>query len=812
MLKYTFGRARRGAGLAAAAAAMLVAAACSDATGLGGDTSDKSPPTVHLSKGGTAPDTVITFQVEVKDNLGIKTIKVNVSGGLTLAFDTTFTSPNTDAIVPFTVPVSRSVPKGTSVVVTAFALDGALNKSQTDTLNLTVGNVPAAEVKVTSPATGTVAVIGKSIVLSLSARSAVRVKSIGFRTTGSFVTGDSSSYSSPLPDSVAIFDTLTVPANAAAGLLQITPFLLDSLGQRTLGPVTTLNVQPLSSINSTPVVSFSHSPRVEVEDTIQVQATDQAGITALGYEVRRVPGGAVDARDSVTSNGSFSSQITTFAIHLPYTQFPTTVYVQAFARNSNGVRAYAKLAGGAERIDTVIVVAGSTRLLPQGGSVADAVYHPRTDRLYLTNIQRNQLEVFSLSDSSFKSPVLVGSHPWGITLWPRDHSGAVGDTLLVANSGGTDISYVDLNVSGSGREASRYALPNIIAFTVTSTRSETTSQIIQQRTKYDFSDRPQFLAATCDGTGAACGDVILTYSTTPTGGQSAPFDKRNGTLRWENLSRGTSHLFFEQAIGQSENRSDTLEIRRYDGRTGEETILVPYQQFVEVRPATETSPAKVDTLSVVIRLPELGFRDTTFVRNSGDFRRAVFGESGNAQGSRALTYDATRGLATTFVSSTGAVFPIPVPTTDRGVSPAADVSDFIANAFARVMGVAMNFDGSLSGIRADSTYLLNPALRLQGILPTTQSNAGLDFHPQNSGPNSFPLSSRLVFAASAEPVIEIFDSYCYKRVATVPIRDPIVGPIKAALRQSTGQIVLVGATARGVVIVTLPNTFTTSCL
>jgi hypothetical protein len=123
----------------------------------------------------------------------------------------------------------------------------------------------------------------------------------------------------------------------------------------------------------------------------------------------------------------------------------------------------------------------------------------------------------------------------------------------------------------------------------------------------------------------------------------------------------------------------------------------------------------------------------------------------------------------------------------------------------------MNFDGSLTGIRADSTYLLNLQLRLQGILGTTASNAGLDFHPANTGANSFPLSSRLVFAASAEPVIEIFDSYCYKRIGSVPIRDPIIGPIKAALRPSTGQLVVVGATRGGVVIVTLPNTFTTTC-
>jgi hypothetical protein len=160
----------------------------------------------------------------------------------------------------------------------------------------------------------------------------------------------------------------------------------------------------------------------------------------------------------------------------------------------------------------------------------------------------------------------------------------------------------------------------------------------------------------------------------------------------------------------------------------------------------------------------------------------------------------------------GTVVTLSLPVVDLGISQAVDVSDFVANSFARVQGVATNFDGSLSGIRADSTYLLNPGLRLQGILGTTSSNAGLDFHPLNNGPNSFPLSTRLTFAASAEPEIEIFDSYCYKRVSSVPIRDPIIGPIKAALRPNTGQLVLVGATKGGVVIVTLPNTFATSCL
>ncbi len=803
MLTHIMSREARAVAVFAATAVVLLAGACSEGTTATNTLADKSAPSVSLSAGSSSVDTVISFQVDAKDNLGLKTVSVKVSGGLSLTFDTTFTSANTDVAIPFNVSVPRSIPRGTPVVVTASAVDGALNRSAVDTLKLTVGNVPPADVHFTSPASGTVAVVGKSVIISVSARSAVKVRSVGFRATGALPLVDSTVYSSPLSDSVSVLDTIPIPASAPIGPVSLTPFVIDSLGQRTVGPAIILNVQPLSAINSTPVVTFSHTPRIEVGDTLHVEATDQTGITVLGYEVRRTVAGAVDVKDSIISNGNITSQLKTFLLRLPYSEFPTTIYVQAFARNSNNTRAYAKLSGGTDRIDTITVVAGSTRSLPQGGSVADALYHPRTDRIYFTNIERNELEVFSLSDSSFKSPILVGSRPWGISAWPRDHNGTMGDTLLVANSGGTDISYVNLNGGGSGREVFRYALPNIVAFSVTSTKSPA-GFTLQQRTKYDFSDRPQFLGSTCTGTGSSCGDVVVTYSTTPTPGQSDPFSKKNGTLRWENLTRGTSHFFFEQAVGQSQDRADTLEVIRYDANSGAATTLVPYKQSVTVA-------GKTAEYSVVVRLPDLVFRDTTFVRNSGNFRRAAYGEGGPVNGTRAMTFDASRGFASAGTLIDGTVVSLLIPVVDLGISQAQDVTDFVANSFAKVQGVAMNFDGSLTGVRADSTYLLNPALRLQGILGTTASNAGLDFHPLNNGPNSFPLSSRLTFAASAEPVIEIFDSYCYKRVSSVPIRDPIIGPIKAALRSSTGQLVLVGATKGGVVIVTLPDTFTTSC-
>jgi len=798
---------RRGLVLAVVAASIsLGVAACNDSTSIDPQR-DRIPPKIALAPITGQPDTVIAFTTQATDNLGLKTITVRAVGAASGGFDTTFTSAVTTFSLGLKVFSSRATPPGTPVVITAEAFDGAGNSSGVDTLIMATGNVPPPEVKILSPFSGSSAVLGKSILVTVMGKTAIKVLSLGLSTTGPVVRTDSVLFASPLADSITMQDTIAIPLNATPGTLTITPFLRDSLGQRATGPSITITVQTAAQINSVPIVnayclasqSFNnacgHGKRIEVTDTVHVEADDPSGIKELGYEVRSIPGGPID--DSATfvdPLGTLTFNSRTFKMRLPYTNFPTTAYIQVFGRNSNGVRAYAKLSNGADRIDTVTVVAGVTRSLPFGGQVADALYHPGKDRLYLTNITRNQVEVFNLADSSFKAPVIVGSRPWGLAAWPVNRSGLKGDTILVANSGGTQISYVDLNAgaSGSGLEVFRYLLPNIVVATITTTTSATSGQPITVRTVYDFSDRPQYIGATCHDVGAGCQDVILTYSTTPTPGQSPPFGNLNGTLRWENLTKGvtaagksdstTSHFFFEQAIGQTGGRGDTLEIERFDADGVGRATLVPAQGLIG---------------STVVRIADLAFRDTTFVRSSGNFRRSVFGEGGSIVNSRAMMYDVDRGYDATFWW------------VDRGVSPPTDVSDFIANTSARLFGVAINFDGGLAAIRADSTYILNPALRLLGLLNTTNTNAGLDFHPQNSS-QLFPLNARLAFAASSEPLIEIYDTNCYLRVGTIPIKDPIIGPITAALRPS-GQLVLVGATARGVVIAQLPNTFTTTC-
>lgn len=787
-------RSRLRAGLAALMAAVTLGA-CSGDEVIDPPFADTVKPRVSIAKGLSVADTLISVTISANDNIGLKRVRLLLSGGVTAAYDTTMTSAVTSLTFAVNVKVPTSATLGATVNAASVATDGAGNVSDTALVALTVGNLEPPQAIITSPTASSPVVSGKALVLSLSAKARYKVRTVGYQLSGAYNFADSLTYTSPLKDSLAILDTLTIPDSVRGASLRVTPFVTDSLNQRVLGTPVAYAVLRPDSVNTIPVVRTGVAGRVEVSDTVFVEATDPVGITTLGYEVRTLAGQLIVA-DSVSSTGAFSTLVRTFRSRIPVTAFPTPVTVAGFARNANGRRDVARFGSGAVRTDTVQVVSGYTNPLPGGGQIADAIYVPRTDRLYLSNIERNWLEVFNLADTTFRAPIAVGSRPWGIAAWPRNRDGVMGDTLLVANSGGTNISYVNLNAGTTGREVYRYPLPNIIAYSITSTRAANTDQIITQRTVYDFSDRPQYIAATCVAAvspGTPCGDVVAVYSTTPTPGQSTPFPNQ-GTIRWENLHKKSSHFFFEQAMGQTANRADTLEIERFAaGGVGADSMLVPARQAI-------TTPNGTFNYSIVVRLDALAFRDTTFVRNSGNFRRAVFGEGGPVLGSRALTYDVTRGFDST----------PPLPVIDRGVSRPVDASDFIANTFARVQGVGINFDGELNAVKGDSTYLFDSSLRLQGILQSRPSGGGLDFHPLNTGANSTPLRTRLAFVASSEPVIDVFDTYCYRKIATIPIRDPIVGPVRATVRPN-GQLVLVGATIRGVTLVALPDTFTTTC-
>jgi hypothetical protein len=811
------------AALVAVSAAVLLSACSDQPDAVAGFAPDREAPAVRFDAA-PAADSAVGFTLVVTDNLDLSRVRVEVSGGVTATVDTAVRTTTTALSLPLRFAVPQGVAAGTPVKVVARAWDGAMNARVSDTLRLSVGNVRPPTVALVSPAPASLLVNGMKATLTIVAASPLKVCAVGYRVSGPFARVDSVVFGpSAQRDSVVRVDTLAVPADAPAGVLRVRPFVWDCAGRPAADTASvSYAVQSVSATTTVPVPTAGFNARIEAADTVRVSASDPVGLRSFGYEVvlRDDTTRRLGADSVVLADATLSNDTRRFTLRLrPDTlagagggrdSLPLRVYVRAFATNSAGRRAVRPVgaAAGASAADTALVVAGATTPLPAGGRLADGLYAPRWDRLYLTNIDRNTLEVFDVGNRRFLPAVNVGSRPWGLAPWPAGRDGSFGDTLFVANSGGTNVSYVDLT-QGSGREVFRYALPNIIAYSVTTVRQGSTGLPMKERTVYDFSDRPQFLASTCGGTLAAprCDEPILVYTTTPTPGQAAPFPNR-GTVRWENLKQRTSHFFFEQAANRTRSgQSDTLEVERYAaGGVGSDSVLVPYVQYARRAGApTDSVP-----YAVVVDPTMLGFRDTTFVRNSGNFARAVVGEGGPVLGSRALMYDATRGLAPTTAGAIGtSAYLLDVPVFDRGISRAGDVSDFIANTFARVSGVAINFDGEVSAVRGDSTYLIDPTLRLQGLLQTSGGGgAGFDFHPLNAGTRAAD-GSRFAFAASHLPQIEVYDTWCYRRVRTIPVREPVVGPVRATRR--AGQVVLVGAGARGVIVVALPEPIASAC-
>ena len=391
-----------------------------------------------------------------------------------------------------------------------------------------------------------------------------------------------------------------------------------------------------------------------------------------------------------------------------------------------------------------------------------------------------------------------------------DTLGNYDDSVVVANSGGTELSILDMR-AGVRRLAWRQDLPNYIVEKYNVVLSGGT--YVQRFTIFDLSDRPQYLATVCRTAGSAlCAtdSIFALYSTTPTSSSTSPFDGK-ATIRMEKLINTANpallfgHLFWEIGNVASSDNSDTLRIILRRGR--------PYNTTQVVLSACA---------GVTVNFATFGLGDSTFVRNSGNFTHAFFGEGGSisTQFARVMGYTSKDVLlqgAPTYVACNA-----PVVSTrdsgyndvDFGMSPAVDVSDFISNTGIRILSIATNFNGGTNLVRADSIYFLDEGLRLKGTSPAPTGAPGMDmnynhaFQAGNPGTPTFGGSGnpndRLVFAARPDGNIDVFDTFFYGVVGTVPVRDPIIGPLRVANHLSGNQL-LFGITARGLVMVRLPT-------
>jgi hypothetical protein len=812
-------------GLAVATAAVW---SCETARNPGGVQRDLTPPVIVLSN--TVGDTQdiaggLHFTIDAADNLALKTIRLTFSGGFIAGpLDSNFTGQVQSVTIAKSITFPTNSGAGGSIRIVGRAIDGAGNFAE-DTLFVFLSNLQALQVLLVAPAPGAVASTGRGIPVQVVAIQNSGIRKIGFIVSpASAVTNptgtDSVSYSIPYQDSVSFTDTLTV--NATTGTFAIVGFAEDSAGRRATSGTVTVSVLSIANDVTPPSVNHIVNERVEVSDFVVVHATDPSAIAWIGYRATTIAGALLRFDTVDVSAGNLTDVTRSLGLNLAalVTTFPTDIVVQGYACDGATARncAFSQaggVVGAPPQADTITVVAGVTRPLPLGGKIADAIFSANQNELYLTNPLLSRVEIFQVANTSFVAGGIptAGPQPWGIALWPRDTLGNYADSIVVANSGGTELSIIDVR-PGVRRLAWRQDLPNFIVqkYKVILAGGTFTAEVEE----FDLSDRPQYLGTVCrpaGGTACSPDSIFAVYSTTPTVSSTIPFSGR-ATLRMEKLRNTTDttqlfgHLFWEIGETSQGSRSDTVRIVMRRGQ--------PYNQTRVVLSAC--AGVNVDLLS-------FGLGDTTFARNSGNFTHAFFGEGGNvtAQFARVMGYTTKAPLlhgaptATTCFTSPDTVNgPVDAGDNDRdlGMSPGVDVSDFISNTGVKITAIATNFNGGTNVVRADSVYYLDEGLRLKGTSVAPIGAPGMDMnynHAFLAGTPGTPTfggagnpNDRILFAARPDGNIDVFDTFFYGVIGSIPVRDPIIGPMRVA-RDALGNQLLFGITARGLVTVRLPT-------
>lgn len=163
-------------------------------------------------------------------------------------------------------------------------------------------------------------------------------------------------------------------------------------------------------------------------------------------------------------------------------------------------------------------------------------------------------------------------------------------------------------------------------------------------------------------------------------------------------------------------------------------------------------------------LASVGLSDTTFIAVSRDASTIAFGEGARSPG-RVLLFQERAGTLT---------------------GSSVETSDLVRNAAERVVGLALNHDGSLGGARGQEAYFFRDNLRLQGVGLTGEPSGGLAFHPEHDAYPATPTGTRLAFISGIDdngsPFVDVFDTFNFVRVQRIFVRQRVIGSMVAIRR------------------------------
>ena len=697
-----------------------------------------------------------------------------------------------------------------NVLIVVTAADSAGNESKDTTLV----NIGGPRITIMAPAPDAEFRSGTQLTVRLQAEDRNdQIRSVRLRATGAFTLDSLITLraSAPLVDT-----TLVIPIpNVQAGTLRLEATAVS--GANITGNGRPVDVRITAPIPDTqaPRVTFDAAvqSRAESDDSIEVsvQAVDETRVDSVGATVLAIRHTATRADTVAVMHGRVQASAATFRFNLAALNlsglavdsmsFEVTAYAVDPARNCGASTTplsaqslpcrpgpqSSRLADIAGKEYLVFVARGSTIAYPHPGDViADVVADG--SRVYLSNFTWNRVDILPLGSNVYVDSVRVGSEPWGLAI------GRFGDSLYVANSGGTNISVIPIRSGPLVEDQSRRIFTRnerLYSVELNSTGS------VERVLEFDYSDRPQFLAQASNG--------LLVYSTRPSPAVA------DGTVRLFDPRKTRSEIFTgyvgrhtaQRAIVVNADSAFKIESlkwvrvcpRRRFGDAGDPPCIDGLPDDVsDSLTALRAQPAnaaggKWDTrLDMGAFIDEVGFADTTFVAASGDRDFVAVGEGARSSNARVPLFEADGDSLIL-----------------RG-----DIRDLISNTGERVIGLGLNRDGSLGVARGNTAYFFTSTLRLQGVRESGSPTGGVAMHPEGvsypTGPN------RLAFVSGIEggrPYIDVIDAFSFFRVKRIFIRDPVVGALVVAPR-ATGDVPqvnlrLYAITSRGLLSLRVTN-------
>ena len=777
-------------GALATVAALL--AACSSAEPTGDDGLDFTPPTIQIVSPAdttTVIDraTLLDIHADVRDSTELRRVRTELWDGESKIFfrDTTFMG---DAIVTRYLVEAKAdistIPVGKLIHLVVTALDAAGNET-VDTLPFltTAANAPIAEVgpsvRLEMPS-DTIMFPGREVRFRITALDPDGIAQIADTVRGSGIPTTvqvMNVVTSPLLDSLSIDTVYNIPSETAIGTnIIFVAVARDGKGQygNAIRRRFMIERQPGDTLG--PIVRQTVALRLEDSASFTVRAEDPSRIRRFGYRVRTSAGVHIDSGSVVRTSNLSSIDNHSFNIRFAPQYRGQTVIIYTFADDTVGNRGYSvasnvivpQMNEADARVDRPLLVYGRTFALPAGGFGADVAVDSVSSRriAYVSNFAQNRLEAWNFSNPANitrLSPVLVGSQPWGMALELG------GSRLLVANSGGTNLSVVDLT---SRTEVDRYRTPNTRLWYIKETASASDGTVKYTGEIYDYSDRPQYVAMSQNGN--------IYFSTRPTPTAPAGTIRRidpdvPGELQqiWQygdespigeySIVNADAVTIYVSAAG-----SDQIEI--CDHALGGAVASICFRGSSVTALTASIRAAGGDAVAERILASSLALTDTTFVDVGGDRRWVAFGE-GNTEGRPGrimMVYD-------------------PLGSTTLDATPGISVRDLTDNASDRVTGVAINNNSSTVGVHGAEAYFAEVnddfrfQLRLQGKFATSGSGSGIVFHPLNDGTSSDANTRRVAVVAAGEPKLQIIDTYFFRMRGEIALQAPLYGPLRAIL-------------------------------